>query len=208
MALFKTLESENWQVALWKVEESVDELLALVKLNDAQLLEIKSLKREQRQKEKLVSIHLVHLLTLSDVIVKYKPNGAPYIEGSNSHISITHTKGWVAVQLYAFDVAGIDIEYRSDRILRVAHKFIANKELAFVPNDFKTDYFNLIWCAKETLYKIVQKEGLDFIDQLQIEPFILNKDGVITGLVKFDSVSRSYQMGYCVSDDWYLVYRL
>lgn len=207
MALFKKISGDGWQLALWKIEESVEELLSLVQLNAAQLDALMKLTRQNRQKEKLISQYLVSHLTNSNAEILYKSNGAPYILHSGFNLSITHTKGWVAVQVDSKRLPGIDIEYRSDRILKVAHKFIAESESHFISESEKLSYYNVIWCAKEALYKIAQIEGLIFTDDLLVEPFDLQEEGDIKGLVRLNSSFVGIDLHYVCNSEWYLVYR-
>lgn len=107
-------------------------------------------------------------------------NGAPFIQGELSRISITHTGKFLAVatlpptpevNLAEFSeraAIGIDAESRTrEQVLKVRKKFLSEEELAMI--DAKDVESNVIaWTAKEALYKSAMTEGLDFRNDLTI----------------------------------------
>lgn len=108
-------------------------------------------------------------------------NGAPYLEGSNARISVTHTDGMLAVatlpptpeaDLRVFSprtAMGIDTE-RADReqVLRVRERFLNEEELKLTAND-DVEGNVLAWTAKEAMYKAAMtEEGIDIREQLII----------------------------------------
>lgn len=208
MSLFKIITKDCWRIAIWRIEESLDEILEITSPSIKLKREIESYSRENRKIEKLLATHLSSLLCEGFVEIGYLSNGAPYILDSEFKLSITHTQGWVAVQISNVFQPGVDIEYKSDRVLRIAHKFISNSELAFISEVHRVDFYNLLWCSKEVLYKVAHLEGVDFIDNLAILPFELSQSGTLVGNSVFDSVKESYMLEYSISDDWYLVYRI
>lgn len=115
-------------------------------------------------------------------------NGAPFLFGTPTRISVTHTDHLYAVALLPktpeADLSlfsprtalGIDAE-RLDRqqVIKVREKFLSEKELEIVsPDDLEANI--IAWTAKEALYKAAMTEGLDF------------RNGIsITSLPKIDS---------------------
>lgn len=118
------------------------------------------------------------------------PDGAPYISGLPARISLTHTKGLLAVAFLPktpeADLAlfnprtsmGIDAE-RIDReqVLKIREKFLSEEELGIV-ND-KDILKNIIaWTSKEALYKAALTPGIDFRNSLKIEKLpVFFRDG-------------------------------
>lgn len=113
--------------------------------------------------------------------VDHYPNGAPYLVGDNSRISLSHTDHLLVVatlpktpeaDLSKFSLRtamGIDTE-RADReqVIRVREKFLNDDELARIPAD---DLLRNIvaWTCKEALYKAALTEGLDYRNAICIE---------------------------------------
>lgn len=100
-------------------------------------------------------------------------NGAPFLFGQTTRISITHTGHLLAVAALPktpeADLAkftprtalGIDAE-RADRsqVLKIRDRFLSDEEKKFVDANSVID--NVIaWTAKEALYKAAMTEGLD-----------------------------------------------
>jgi len=129
-------------------------------------------KAERRRYEVLAERLLLHKLfcqdsksTLSATIkhrcaveLSHNPNGSPRL--SNGHnISISHTKGCVAVIVSPCQRVSIDVEYISERVNRIAIKFVRDDEEAPTPLRKL-----LHWCAKETIYKLYSDSELGLKD--------------------------------------------
>ena len=73
--------------------------------------------------------------------------GKPLFRGY--HVSISHTKGYAALILSKKSEVAVDIEYMSDRVERIASKFLRKDERAD-----SLDAKLVHWCAKETVFKL------------------------------------------------------
>ena len=193
---------------IWKIEESSDELLKLLENKQPYYSFVTDTMTEARKREWLASRVLVKRLLGFEPDISYTDAGAPFLVGLSKRISISHTKGFAAVILSDNPAAGIDIEYKSDRILRIAHKFVSTSELNYVEENNKVDYFNIIWCSKEVLFKVAQREGVDFIENLLVSSFTLSNGGRVKGTCRFNAFEDGYLLEYLITDDWYLVYRV
>ena len=89
--------------------------------------------------------------------------GKPLFRGY--HVSISHTKGYAALILSKKSEVAVDIEYMSDRVERIASKFLRKDERAD-----SLDAKLVHWCAKETLFKLFSEENLLFED-MRVKPF-------------------------------------
>jgi 4'-phosphopantetheinyl transferase EntD len=145
---------------IWHLTESVEELHTLI--GNRFEVSLHGLNNPTRQKERLASRLLVEALCGTYCEVAYRSNGEPYLVGSHLHISISHTKNFVAVAVAPFRI-GIDIEYTSDRVLRIQEKFLNPIELDFLAKatDRRASAL-LFWCAKEALYKKEAQKEPDF----------------------------------------------
>ena len=81
------------------------------------------------------------------------------------HVSISHTKGYAALILSKKSEVAVDIEYMSDRVERIASKFLRKDERAD-----SLDAKLVHWCAKETVFKLFSEENLLFED-MRVKPF-------------------------------------
>ena len=82
-----------------------------------------------------------------------------------------------------FKRVGIDLEYMSHRISRIADRFINKNEKITSSPELLRYHLYIHWCAKEALYKICDKKNINFIKNLSIEPFTPDNEGIIKGTV-------------------------
>jgi len=100
--------------------------------------------------------------------IHYNEHGAPYIK-DKQFLSISHSRNTVGIAVCADFQIGFDLEFISGKAKKVNSKFINSKELdAFdLQSEFET---TMLWSAKETLYKVANRTGIDFKTELIIEP--------------------------------------
>ena len=111
--------------------------------------ELKQFKAEHRMLEWLsVRVLLFHLLDNHHVVL-YHQSGRPYILNDEYYISISHTKGYVAVIISQVGTVAIDIEQYGQRVHRVASKFMRDDEAVNAYNADTTWSLLLHWSAKE-----------------------------------------------------------
>ena len=108
-----------------------------------------------REAEKQGEIELLRQMLGYDVVLIHNEDGKPFIKGYN--ISISHTKGFVAILLSKHLQVGIDIEYHSDRIQKIAQRFLRPDETYTTTSDLL-----IAWCAKEAAYKLFSEEHLTY----------------------------------------------
>mgnify|MGYP003431476017 FL=1 len=89
--------------------------------------------------------------------------GKPLFRGY--HVSISHTKGYAALILSKKSEVAVDIEYMSDRVERIASKFLRKDERA---DSLEAKLVH--WCAKETVFKLFSEENLLF-EEMRVKPF-------------------------------------
>ena len=152
------------KLGLWKMEETVLQFLSdssdMSKLFD---VEISAYKSEVRRLEKLAVYSLLWKMTNSKVTVSHNEDGKPIVDGYN--ISISHTRGYASVILSKLKNVAVDIEYYSDRVARIADKFIREDEIA---TDIASQLIN--WSVKETVYKYFSEQNLQYFD-MKLIPF-------------------------------------
>jgi phosphopantetheinyl transferase len=181
----------------WEIEEEIDSLkqkLVDFGYSEIDFENIKLYKSPQRQLEWLTSRVLACDFFEQLTYIHYDDFGKPYLD-NNYQISISHTKNLVVVALCKESLIGIDTEFVSDKIGRIALKFLSKKELENigVENDILKLYLH--WCAKEALYKVYGRKNLNFIDNLQIDP-IDKKKGYFMGHVVTENQTLSYQLHF------------
>lgn len=204
MPLLLTHTDPLW--GIWKIEESSDTLFSLLQNGEEYLPQLVAIRTEQRRREWLASRVLLQELTGGPAYIAYRPNGAPYLPDSLRQISISHTKGYAAVLLQDGPTAGIDIEYRSGRVLKVRRRFMNPEEEEAIDMEHETEHLLLHWCAKETLFKMIGREEVDFLRHLHVRAFPYADEGCFTVQETRTEQSACYVLKYIVTPDFVLTW--
>lgn len=149
-----------------------------------------------RERERKSVEWLLHAMTgSSQLSIVHEPSGKPFLEASPYTISISHTRGFAVLLLSEGERVGVDIEYRSDRVERIAHRFIRPDEEAS-----DTDQKLLIWSAKEAVYKLYSEDNLLFHDMRTCH--------MADGQLRMENLKRgiTVDVSYEFTDDYVLTY--
>lgn len=203
MLYLKEQISESLQLGIWKIEEPRETLYALLD-NKIWLSDIITIKSESRIVEMLAVRALIKEMIGKEVCICYTSSGRPYLEDKSYYISISHTKGFVAVLLNTIRPIAIDIEQISDKAKRVRKRFVSERE--YIDEDQEILHLLLHWSAKETLFKILDVEGVDFLRHLYIEPFTPQVSGIFGGSESKTKTNSSYEINYKINDEFVLTY--
>ena len=198
MALYRTYKEDGLLWGIWKMEETVDELLSLFPRPDFYQNEMQRFSTESRRKEWLTTRALLFALCGEEKEIDYYPNGKPFLSDRSFYISISHTRGFVAVILHPDVEVGIDIEQQSDRVLKVCSKFVNEDEFAAIIPEKEVQHLLLHWSAKETLFKLMNEQGVDFKAHLHIYPFIPADNGMFVGEELKTGYRKKYNIHYII----------
>ena len=202
--LEKKLENGS-RIAVWKITENVEELLSLADLCEDDKKKLNSFRLETRKKEWLAVRVLVKELLGKSHRIFYRKSGAPYFNDIGLHIGISHTNGFAGIAVAQVRTS-LDMEKASPRIEKVFQRFVNDDELSFIPSGDRIDYYNLIWCAKETLFKLLDRHDVVFKENLNIRPLKMKQKGTVTADVSFPNIEWAVTMGYEVMPEFTLVY--
>ena len=152
MGLFLQHKTVDMQWSVWKMEESLDTLFSL--LPDVRRVsceqEMQRFTSDRRKLEWLSVRVLLYSMLQEDKEIGYSSEGKPHLTDNSSFISISHTKGYVAVILSSVAPVGIDIEQYGQRVKRVYDRFIRSDERVEPYQGDETWSMLLHWSAKET----------------------------------------------------------
>ena len=141
---------------------------------------------------------LSEILNLDNVNLEHLDNGAPFLpEYPDQFISISHSKQWYAIQLSKVDEVGVDIQLIKENIHEGRSYFVNQEEERLM--DLNNLNLNLIWSAKEALYKRNKGQVEHYKESITI---IKINENEIIGRVETDIIS----CGYKIIDDTVLVY--
>ncbi len=179
MPLYKTLNpNSQTTVKIWKITESFDDLMQPITLRTESLERVSNMKSELHQRGFLSVRHLLAEFGYTDEDLFYDDNGKPHLK-DGKHISITHSFTFSGV-VVSDNPVGIDIEKQRNKIAIIAKKFV----------DYEFDYLSetdseyikkltIIWCVKESLYKLFATPGMLFRDHFLVIPFMLQDEETV-----------------------------
>lgn len=205
MPLYKDFVDKNCVWGIWSVTESLDELLALLPDGgDRYMEQLDAFRSDARKIEWLAVRVLLHALTGEQFAIQYYPNGKPYI-ANGLYVSISHTKGYVAVIVSRHHAVGIDIEKVSDRVHRIAHRFVRDDERLPDHPSQQTHALLLIWSAKEVMFKCMNEEAVDFRQHLHVDIRGMN-DNLLIGTESRSPQKRAYTIYSMLHPDFVMTW--
>ena len=179
MPLYKSFNpNSQTTVKIWKITESYNDLLSPINLRPENMNRVSGMKSELHQRGFLSVRHLLAEFGYTDQDLFYDDNGKPHLK-DGKHISITHSFNFSGI-VVSDTVVGIDIEKQRNKIGRIAHKFM-DYEAQYL-NDQNEDYvrkLTVIWCIKESLYKLFATPGLSFLKHTLVIPFMINDEETV-----------------------------
>jgi len=200
MSLFFSQEGNNFQFAIWKMEEQLDELVNQASLAAADLARLNSFSHQARKKE-WICVRLLLKKLHKNISIRYLESGRPVLENSSAHISISHTKDFAGLILSASQVVGIDLERIHPRIEKIAHKFVSAEEEKFLGGANHLEKLFVVWGVKEVLFKMHSIGELIFKEHLIVDPFVFGGQGAVTASVMKGIFQKKYTLNYKLQDD-------
>lgn len=195
MPLYKSISvNSQTTVKIWKIEESYDDLMQPLDLKPNSLERVLGMKSELHQRGFLSVRHLLHEFGYTDQDLFYDENGKPHLR-DGKHISITHSFTFSGVIVSDKEV-GIDIEKQRDKITIIAQKFV-DYEFNYLSDSAK-DYINkltVIWCIKESLYKLFATPGMLFKDHFLVIPFTI-EEGETVAWIDYNGKKYRYNTAF------------
>jgi phosphopantetheinyl transferase len=150
--------------------------------------------------------HLAAKLLLQEMLpevhinsIEYAANGKPYFVNESVHFSVSHCNGFAACVISEEGPVGIDIELIQDRIKKVAPKFLHHSELEKINTlneEAQLKEMSFVWAAKEAMYKMNEKLGIDFSAHLRIEGLTNNRNGIMSGSILSEATALDVQIHY------------
>ena len=207
MPLFKIINiTPTTQILIWKVTESFDELVEKVVLKEKTQLRLNGMKSEMQQRAFLSVRMLIQEIGINDYDLHYDEFGKPYLN-DHQHISITHSHNFAAI-IISEETVGIDMEMQREKIIRIADKFVNEKELKRLQSFNAEDYIKKLtvkWGAKEAIFKIRNEKGISFKDHIQVKPFEIGEKET-TAILEFENLKQAFFIYFEEIENFTLVY--
>lgn len=205
MPLYKTITPNSQTIVkVWKISETFEELMAPLDLKPVSKERVLGMKSELHQKGFLSVRHLLREEGYTDQDLYYDENGKPHLK-DGKYISVTHSFIFSAVIISNKEV-GIDIEKQRDKITRIAYKF-ADYEFQYLSH-VEQDYvrrLTIIWCIKESLYKLFAVPGTSFKDNFMVIPFLVDHKTTVAW-INYDNRKYRYDSNFLEFEEFSLAY--
>jgi 4'-phosphopantetheinyl transferase len=198
--------NESTILGVWKIEEDIKTLMDMVTLDPEDKKKYKTFKSTSRRLEFLSVRALLAELLGKDARIVYNKNNKPFIKDGSRFISISHSHKLTAILCSTNERVGIDLEFMSTNIGAIAFKFLNRKEKITSDSEKKRYHLYIHWCAKESLYKICDKEGISIRKNITIQPFEVSDSGAIRGEVHTEKINESFELSYSRYDNYAIVW--
>lgn len=207
MPLYKTINyNSTTKILVWEITESLEELLGNVVLKEKTQLRLNRMKSEIHQRAFLSVRMLLKEAGYTDFELHYDEFGKPYfLDGK--HVSITHSHHFSAI-IISDETVGIDIEMQREKIIRIADKFVNEKELHRLKSFDIEDYIKKLtvkWGAKEAIFKIRNEKGISFKDHIQVNPFEIDNQKT-TAILEIENIKQLFSVHFEEFEGFALVY--
>ncbi len=193
-------------IGVWKIDEDLDTLLEMVVIGPEERKRYDQFRSNSRKIEFLSVRALLAELLGRDARIVYNKNNKPFIRDGSHFISITHSNKLTAILVSRDERVGIDLEYMRVNINAFAPKFINKREKITRRWADRTYHLYIHWCAKEAIYKICDKEGINIVNDITIEPFTVRESGEIRGMVENERISDRFTLFYSRYDNYTIVW--
>jgi len=203
--LRQSIEEEG-ELALWKVTESTEELLDILKKHKV-YADVPFFRNPARLAQWLAVRVLFSELGVKQRIV-YDELGKPHLEGEGKYVSISHSSDYVAIIVHSRCKVGIDIEISGDRIHRVSHKFVNDFEKRWLSKEHETEQLYILWGAKECAFKIFGLGSVDFKDHMELQPFDFKEKGITEIIFRKNPEPVSYTVYYQYLSNLFITYAI
>ncbi len=207
MPLYKTIApNSQTTVKIWKITESYNDLMQPLSLKAESLERVLGMKSEIHQRGFLSVRHLLHSFGYTDKDLFYDNNGKPHLK-DGKYISISHSFTFSGVVVSDTEV-GIDIEKQREKISIIAHKFVGYEFDYLVKEDESyIRKLTVIWCIKESLYKLFATPGMLFRNHFLVIPYML-EDMETVSWIDFKGMKYRYQAQFLEFDGFTCAFTL
>ncbi|MDL2223647.1 4'-phosphopantetheinyl transferase superfamily protein [Bacteroidales bacterium OttesenSCG-928-M11] len=204
--VFSISQKGDFLLGVKAISETSEKLFSQLEKKELYLPYLEKMSEGRKQEWLTVRLLLKELLSGEEKEIHYHPSGQPYFADNSYFLSISHTKGYVAVILNKHHPVAIDIENISPRIEKIQERFLSEREKENLSKENRLNHLLLHWAAKECLFKILGEEGVEYKSHLHIQKFQpLSKqwDSFSAKETRTDK-RESYTIDYYISDDFVL----
>lgn len=200
--LFKTYNN-GVSILVWEIQESNDELLKKLPASIVEDSTFKKIKVAHLKTEflvgRLITQQIATYLDINFEGIEKDIHGKPHLKNVAWEMSLSHSKSFVVVAVHPEKAIGIDIEVPNNKLRRIMPRLFSEAENIMVGEDIvKMSWF---WSAKEALYKLYGKRGIDFKEHL----FLKYSSTRFTGEIKLPDYESQHNFNIEQIENYYLI---
>jgi len=166
------LINNSTKIILWKI---VPGELSETNLNEDDKKLLKT-RKGKNSKEYFLAVRKLLENEDPELTINYDLNGKPHLNMQKG-ISISHSNEIVAVGISNKKDFGIDIQYKTNKILKIKHKFLSEMDNVSITNKYDLESLTMLWTAKESIYKALGVKGVSFSKNIFIDKDLEEKKG-------------------------------
>lgn len=156
-ASIECLSCEDVRIYIYKYEGAAPVTASLLaETYDDLLATARRLFRSERRRAEWLAVRACLRSALGKYVpIVYTPQGKPRFDGIRTRLSISHTRGYVAVALSECREPGVDIQAPHEGMLRLEPHIACDSERALLPTDepLREEHLLALWSLKESFYK-------------------------------------------------------
>ncbi len=135
----------------------------------------------------------------------YDEHRKPFFKNSTHYLSISHSNEKIAISVNEKHETGVDLQYITDKIIRIKSKFLNEFELERVSDD--PLQLTCHWCIKEALFKIYGKKDAFLKENFEVKDFTFEDNfGTATGITKVGNYFTEQKMELRKLDNYMMAY--
>jgi 4'-phosphopantetheinyl transferase len=211
--VFKKIGSKKERIALWEITESEAFFLKKLQLNNAENAEFSAIHAPSRRVEWLAGRWILHQVSgkKTRLFVEKTAAGKPFWPTENqTSFSLSHSAGKFAAAIVSEKPCGIDFQFFTEKLHRIAPKFLNEKEIPFAAD---LDFLHVVWGAKEAIFKAFGRGEVDFKRHLFVEKVdTAETPTTATGSFQRAEIRLDYDLFFekikIAQTDWMLVWAI
>ena len=185
---------DDTRLGIWKIEEDEDFFLKSV-------VPQRNVSHPHKKLQHLAGRYLLKYLfpDFPLFLILIADTRKPYLENEAYHFSISHCGDFAAAIVSKTKRVGVDIEIPTEKIIRIAHKFLHGEETIMLHQWNGRDneeISTLIWSSKEAMFKWWGNGNVDFSEMLRLSGSEIQGEGNLLGNFVKGGIDSSFPVHY------------
>ncbi len=204
--IMKKYVHDDCLLGIWEITEDFQSLYSMLEFSPAEKETLAGFKSHSRKLEWLSVRVLLLEMAGPGIKIYYNSNKKPFLTDGSYYISISHSYKLTSIMVSRKHRVGLDLEHVSNKISTLAGKFLTPGEVSAINENCRKYHVYIYWCAKEALYKICDKQNINFREDIISDPFVPANQGVITGKVHTRSIKEDFVLQYFKYHEYAIVW--